>query len=324
MIDALREVEGAYSLVALTTTRMIGVPRPAGHAPAGAGPARRRDGAVASETCALDVVGAEFVRDVEPGEIVVIDATGVRSLGRSARPRAASASSSTSTSPAPTAIVEGSSVYEVRKRIGAELAREVPVDADVVMPVPDSGVPAAIGYAQAVRHPVRARHHPQPLRRPHLHRADRQIRNLGVKLKHNANRALLEGKRVVLVDDFIVRGTTSTKIVRHGARRGRQEVHMRIACPPTTHCCFYGVDTPGAQPSCWRRALDRGDGEFIDVDSLAFISIDGLYRAIGKPGRDKARPQYCDACFTGDYPTRLSDIEGDLGGLQLSPPAQDA
>ena len=218
----------------------------------------------------------------------------------------------------PDSVVEGMGVYDVRKRIGAELARESGVPADVVVPVPDSGVPAAIGYAQEsgldFELGIIRNHY---VGRTFIEPTD-HIRNLGVKLKHNANRVTLAGKRVVLVDDSIVRGTTSTKIVGMVRAAGATEVHMRIASPPTTHSCFYGVDTPERSKLLAANHSVDEMARLIGVDSLAFLSIDGLYRAVGEARRDKAQPQYCDACFSGDYPTRLADIEGELGGEQLS------
>ena len=209
----------------------------------------------------------------------------------------------------PDSIAAGQSVYSIRKAIGAELARETPVEADYIIPVPDSGVPAAIGYAQESGIPfelgiIRSHY----VGRTFIQPAD-NIRHLGVKLKHNANRALLQGKRIVLIDDSIVRGTTSVKIVQMMRDAGASEVHMRIASPPTRHSCFYGVDTPErAKLLAARMSVDEM-AKFINADSLAFVSVDGMYRALGEPGRIAGRPSHCDACFTGDYPTSLTDHE---------------
>ena len=323
VVDALREVEGAWSLVGLFNDCILGGRDPLGVRPLVLG---QLDGAwfLASETCALDILGAEFVRDVEPGEIVVIDRHGVQSL----RPFAPEPNRFCIFEyvyfARPDSVVEGKGVYEVRKRIGAELARESGVPADVVVPVPDSGVPAAIGYAQesglGFELGIIRNHY---VGRTFIEPTD-HIRNLGVKLKHNANRVTLAGKRVILVDDSIVRGTTSTKIVGMVRAAGASEVHMRIASPPTTHSCFYGVDTPERSKLLAARHSVEEMAAIIGVDSLAFLSIDGLYRAVGEARRDMGLPQYCDACFTGDYPTRLSDIEGELGGGQLSFMLEDA
>jgi amidophosphoribosyltransferase len=208
----------------------------------------------------------------------------------------------------PDSVMEGTSVYSVRKRIGVELAGESHIPADVIVPVPDSGVPAAMGYAQESGVPFELgiiRNH--YVGRTFIEPTD-TIRNLGVKLKHSANRAVIEGKRVVLVDDSIVRGTTSRKIVEMVRQAGAAEVHMRISSPPTTHSCFYGIDTP--ERGKLLAATHEVDemAKLIGADTLAFISIDGLYRALGKPGRGAPQPHYCDACFTGDYPIPLPDM----------------
>ena len=308
LVDALTQVEGAYSLIALTAGALIGVRDPHGVRPLALG--RLRDAIIlASESCALDIIGAEFVRDVEPGELVVIDENGIHSL-RPFRPvQRRFCIFEYIYFARPDSVVEGTSVYEARKRIGAELARESAIDADVVIPVPDSGVPAAIGFAAEARIPFELgiiRNH--YVGRTFIEPTD-QIRHLGVKLKHNANRAYIEGKRVVLVDDSIVRGTTSTKIVEMVREAGAREVHMRIASPPTTHSCFYGVDTPERSKLLAATHDIEAMRVFIKADTLAFVSIDGLYRAMGFRGRNNAQPQFCDACFSGDYPIALTDVE---------------
>ena len=323
VVDALREVEGAWSLVGLFDDCILGGRDPLGVRPLVLG---ELDGSyvLASETCALDIMGAEFVRDVEPGEIVVIDGDGIRSLRPFASEPRRFCIFEYVYFARPDSVVEGKGVYEIRKRIGAELARESAVPADVVVPVPDSGVPAAIGYAQELglgfELGIIRNHY---VGRTFIEPTD-HIRNLGVKLKHNANRVTLAGKRVILVDDSIVRGTTSTKIVGMVRAAGAIEVHMRIASPPTTHSCFYGVDTPERSKLLAANHSVEEMAAIIGVDSLAFLSIDGLYRAVGEARRDQAQPQYCDACFSGDYPTRLADIEGELGGKQLSFMLEDA
>jgi amidophosphoribosyltransferase len=218
----------------------------------------------------------------------------------------------------PDSAVEGQNVYEVRKRIGAELAREAPAPADIVIPVPDSGVPAAIGYAQAASLPFELgliRNH--YVGRTFIEPSDR-IRHLGVRLKHNANRSTVAGRRVVLVDDSIVRGTTSTKIVAMIRNAGATEVHMRVASPPTIHSCFYGVDTPERSQLLAAQNDLESMARIIGVDSLGFLSLDGMYRAVGGAPRDAAQPQYCDACFSGDYPTLLEDLGRGGGADQLS------
>jgi len=324
LIDALHQVVGAYSLIALTDRALIGVRDPLGVRPLVLG---HVDGThiLASETCALDIIGAEFVRDVAPGEMVVIDADGVRAL-KPFRPLPRRFCIFEYVYFArPDSIVEGWDVYEARKRIGGELARESGVAADIVVPVPDSGVPAAIGYAAEAGLPFELgiiRNH--YVGRTFIEPTD-QIRHLGVKLKHNASSGVLAGRRVVLVDDSIVRGTTSTKIVEMVRAAGAAEVHMRVASPPTAHSCFYGVDTPARETLLAARHDVAGMAAHIGVDSLAFLSLDGLYRAVGAAaGRDPAAPSYCDACFSGDYPIALVDHDGGSEGRQLSLLAESA
>jgi amidophosphoribosyltransferase len=318
LIQALHQVEGAYSIVAISQDTVMGVRDPLGVRPLVLG---RLDDAwvLASETCAFDIIGAEYVREVEPGELVVFDQNGLRSIKPFAKQRQQRFCIFEFIYFArPDSLMEGTSVYEARKRIGAELARENPVPADVVIPVPDSGLPAAIGYAAEASIPFELgiiRNH--YVGRTFIEPAD-HIRHLGVKLKHNANRAKIQGQRVILVDDSIVRGTTSKKIVEMVRNAGAQEVHMRISSPPTTHSCFYGIDTPQREKLLAYQYDVDGMARFIGVDSLAFVSINGLYRAMGVPTRDPTQPQFCDACFTGDYPTRLTDVDGGGTGRQLS------
>jgi len=317
LIDAMRQLEGAYSLVAITRQKLIGMRDPHGVRPLVMG---RLGGAMilASETCALDIIGAEVVRDVEPGEIVVIDRDGLRSIKPFTRAPRRFCIFEYIYFARPDSTMEGLNVYEVRKRIGAELAHESPVDADYVVAVPDSGVPAAIGYAEESGIPFELgiiRNH--YVGRTFIEPSDR-IRHLGVKLKHNANAARLKGKRVILVDDSIVRGTTSVKIVEMVRAAGAAEVHMRISSPPTSHSCFYGIDTPEREQLLAARLDIEGMVRHIGVDSLAYLTMDGLYRAVGEPGRDDLAPQYCDACFSGDYPIRLTDHDEHPVPEQLS------
>ncbi len=317
VIDVMGQIEGAYSLVLLSKKKVIGVRDPLGVRPLVLG---LLDGKhiLASESCALDIIGADFVRDIEPGEIVIIDDDGIQShtpFGK--RPKRFCVFEYIYFA-RPDSLVDGVSVYEARKRIGRELAKESPVDADLVVPVPDSGVPAAMGYAHESDLPFELgiiRNH--YVGRTFIEPAD-HIRHLGVKLKHNPNRRLLDGKRVILVDDSIVRGTTSKKIVEMVRDAGALEVHMRISSPPTTHSCFYGIDTPDRDKLLAAQHDVEEMARIIGVDSLAFISLDGLYRAMGESGRNTSQPQYCDACFTGDYPTALTDHEDGSISLQLS------
>ncbi|MBV8457706.1 MAG: amidophosphoribosyltransferase, partial [Acetobacteraceae bacterium] len=297
LIDALKQAVGAYSLVALSNEALMGVRDPLGVRPLILGRIGKEGTSgwvLASETCALDIVGAEFIRDVEPGEIVIINDQGVRSIKPFGKARERFCVFEYIYFARPDSVMEGTPVYEARKRIGAELARESGVPADIVVPVPDSGVPAAMGYAAESDIPfelgiIRNHYIGRTFIEPTEH-----IRNLGVKLKHSANRATLEGRRVVLVDDSIVRGTTSRKIVEMVRQAGAREVHMRISSPPTTHSCFYGIDTPERGKLLAACFSEQQMAEQICVDSLAFVSIDGLYRALGKHGRDPDRPHYCD------------------------------
>jgi amidophosphoribosyltransferase len=312
MKDALRRVEGAYSVVAMTRTKLIGVRDPLGVRPLvlgrlGAG--ERPGWVLSSETCALDIIGAEFVREVEPGEMVVITAEeGVRSTRPFEQRAPRFCIFEHVYFSRPDSILGGRSVYETRAQIGVELAREAPVEADLVCPVPDSGTPAAIGFARESGIPygmgiIRNQYVGRTFIEP-----TEQIRNMGVRLKLNVNRALIRGKRVVLVDDSVVRGTTSRKIKEMVLDAGAAEVHFRIASPPTAWPCFYGVDTPQREKLLAASMSEEEMRAHLEVDSLRFISLDGLYRAVGEAGgRDPARPQYCDACFSGDYPVAPSD-----------------
>ncbi len=320
LIDALKQVVGAYSLVALSNEALMGVRDPLGVRPlilGRIGNSGTGGWVLASETCALDIVGAEFVRDVEPGEIVIIDDRGVRSIKPFGAAKSRFCVFEYIYFARPNSVMEGTPVYHARKNIGAELARESHVDADLIVPVPDSGVPAAMGYSVESGIPFELgiiRNH--YVGRTFIEPTD-SIRNLGVKLKHSANRAAIEGKRVVLVDDSIVRGTTSRKIVEMVRAAGAAEVHMRISSPPTTHSCFYGIDTPERSKLLAARHSVGEMARLIGADSLAFISLDGLYRALGQKGRDAVRPHFCDACFTGEYPIALDDMS-DNTDRQLS------
>ena len=316
-IDALRALEGAYALVALTNRKLIGARDPLGIRPLILG---ELNGAhiLCSETCALDIIGARFVREVENGEVVVISDDGVESLRPFPRQPARPCIFEYIYFSRPDSMLGGRSVYEVRKALGMELAKESPVAADVVVPIPDSGVPAALGFAQATGIPFEL----GIIRNHYVGRTfiepTQTIRSLGVRLKHNANRAVVSGKRVVLVDDSIVRGTTSVKIVQMMYEAGAREVHMRISSPPIKHPDFYGIDTPEQKSLlAATHTLDEMRA-YIGVASLAFLSVDGVYRSAGYERRDPRRPQFTDHCFTGDYPTPLTDLTGERGKQQLS------
>ena len=309
MKDALRRVEGAFSVVAMTRTKLIGVRDPLGVRPLVLG--QIGDGWVlSSETCALDIIGADFIREIEPGEMVVISqAEGLQSFHPFERVKPRFCIFEHVYFSRPDSILGGRSVYETRRQIGVELAREAPVDADLVCPVPDSGTPAAIGYSQESGIPyamgiIRNQYMGRTFIEP-----TEQIRNMGVRLKLNVNRALIKGKRVILVDDSVVRGTTSMKIKDMILDAGAAEVHFRIASPPTAWPCFYGVDTPERDKLLASHMTEDEMREHIGVDSLKFISLDGLYRAVGEAkGRNANSPQYCDACFSGEYPVVPADM----------------
>src|SRR5947207_7478536 len=305
-VEGRRQLEGAYSFIGLTNKKLIGARDPLGIRPLVIGRLDRCP-ILASEICALDIIGAKYVRDVENGEVVVFDDDGVHSHWPfpSMPPR-----------PCifefiyfarPDSIVDGRSVYEVRKTMGAQLAREAPAAADVVIPVPDSGVPASIGYSQSSGIPYEL----GIIRNHYVGRTfiepSQTIRELGVRLKHSANRAVVSGKRIVLIDDSLVRGTTSVKIVRMMRDAGASEVHFRIASPPITHPDYYGIDTPEREKLLAASHDVEGMRQFIGADTLAFLSVDGIYRAMGFERRDALRPQFTDHCFTGEYPTSLTD-----------------
>ncbi|MCA1335367.1 amidophosphoribosyltransferase [Pseudooceanicola marinus] len=308
MEDALRRVEGAFSVIAMTRTKLIGVRDPLGVRPLVLG--RVGDAyCLSSETCALDIIGAELVREVAPGEMVIITEDGRVESRMPFRPQPSKFCIFEHVYfSRPDSIIGGRSVYETRRQIGVELAREAPVEADLVCPVPDSGTPAAIGFSQESGIPyamgiIRNQYMGRTFIEP-----TEQIRNMGVRLKLNVNRALIKGKRVILVDDSVVRGTTSRKIKEMILDAGAAEVHFRIASPPTAWPCFYGVDTPEREKLLAATMSEEEMRDHLQVDSLKFISLDGLYRAAGEAaGRDNSCPQYCDACFSGEYPVAPSD-----------------
>ncbi|MFG1400598.1 amidophosphoribosyltransferase [Xanthobacter sediminis] len=316
-IDAIQRLEGAYSLVALTNKKLIGARDPLGIRPLVLG---TLDGSpiLASETCALDIIGARYVRDVENGEVIVIDEDGLQSYKPFPEVPARPCIFEYIYFARPDSVVGGRSVYQVRKTFGRVLAEEAPANADVIVPVPDSGVPAAIGFSQhsgipyelgIIRNHYVGRTFIQPTQ---------SIRDQGVRMKHSANRSVVEGKSIVLVDDSLVRGTTSVKIVQMMRDAGAKEVHFRIASPPITHPDYYGIDTPDRDKLLAATHDLEGMRRYIGADSLAFLTVNGVYRAMGYEGRDPVRPQFTDHCFTGDYPTPLTDRAGAVGAQQLS------
>jgi amidophosphoribosyltransferase len=307
-IDALSQIEGGYALVALTNKKLIGVRDPLGIRPLVLGDLNGKP-VFASETRALSMVGAKFVRDVEHGEMVVVSHDGVESVRPFPAAKARPCAFEYVYFAMPDSVVNGRSVYEVRKRMGERLAMESGVPADVVVPVPDSGVPAALGYAQAsgipyemgiIRNHYVGRTFIQPTQ---------DARELSVRMKLSPNHAVLAGKRVMLIDDSIVRGTNSVRVVRMVREAGAAEVHLRSASPPIKWPDFYGIDMPDRdQLLAAHRSLEEM-ARMLEVDSLGFLSVDGLYWALGAGPRDPACPQFTDHYFTGDYPTRLLDRE---------------
>lgn len=308
LVDALRLVEGAYSLIVMTPNQMIACRDPLGIRPLVMG--KMGEATVfASETVAFDVVGAEFIREVEPGEVITVDHEGtIKASHPFGKHQPRPCIFEYVYFSRPDSYFAGRAVYPTRKAIGEQLALESPCDVDLVVPVPDSGVPAAIGFAQASGIPfelgiIRSHY----VGRTFIQPSD-GARYSGVKRKHNANRGVVDGKRIVLIDDSIVRGTTSLKIVEMMREAGASEVHFRVAAPPFKNGCYYGVDVPEREKLLAARMQLEEMCSHIKADSLAFISIDGLYRAVGSQARRKSAPQFCDACFTGEYPTALTDL----------------
>jgi amidophosphoribosyltransferase len=308
-MDALRHIEGGFAIVALTKDMLIGARDPLGIRPLVIGKLGESY-VLASETCALDMIGAHFVRDVEHGEVVQIDADGLKSYKPMDQKSARPCLFEYIYFARPDSVVNGQSIYAVRKAMGRQLAIEHPADADIVVPVPDSGVPAALGFAEQsglpfdlgiIRNHYVGRTFIQPTQ---------GIRDLGVRKKHAPNRIVLEGKRVILIDDSIVRGTTSVKIVRMVRAAGAKEVHLRSASPPIMWPDFYGIDMPDREKLLAANHTLAEMREKLECDSLGFLSVDGLYKAMGHNGRNPDSPQFTDHYFTGEYPTRLTDREG--------------
>ncbi|MDQ6977331.1 MAG: amidophosphoribosyltransferase [Ghiorsea sp.] len=302
LTDAVRQLEGGFSVLLMTETRLFGVRDLNGIRPLVLG---KLDGSwvMASETCAFDLVGADFVRDVKAGELVVIDPDGtLRSYFPFENPAIKFCVFEYVYFARPDSTLEGINVYQARHNIGVELAKESYVDADMVIPVPDSGVPPAMGFALEAGIPFQM----GLIRNHYVGRTfiepKQSIRNFGVKLKLNPNRDMIAGKRVILVDDSIVRGTTSRKIVEMVRAAGATEIHMRISSPPTKHSCFYGINTPTSEELMANQMNLDEMCKAIGADSLAFVSNDGLFKAVGKP-----RDQHCDACFSGDYPVPINE-----------------
>jgi amidophosphoribosyltransferase len=310
IIDAVSQVQGAFSLAMMTRDRLIAVRDPHGFRPLALG--RLGDAyVVCSETCAMDLIGATYVRDIEPGEILIVSESGLRSVKPFAPAHVSQCVFEHVYFSRPDSYVFGMSVNEVRTNLGRILAREQFVPADVVVPVPDSGVCAAMGYADESRIPLRM----GLIRNHYVGRTFIQpqssIRHFGVKVKLNPVRSILDGKRVVLVDDSIVRGTTSRKIVKMVRAAGATEVHVRISCPPTISPCFYGVDTPSRSELIAATHTLEEITKYLDADSVGYLSLDGLLSAVGRE-----RDSYCTSCYTGHYPVSFPHDEATY--LQLA------
>ncbi len=318
LVDALMQISGAWSLVVLTNKKLIGARDPFGIRPLVLG---ELDGAkiLASETCALDIINAKFIREIEPGEIIIITEDGEESIKPFPNARLRPCIFEYIYFSRPDSMLDGKSVYECRKSFGKNLAKECPANADIVVPVPDSGVPAALGYSEESKIPFEL----SIIRNHYVGRTfilpTQSNRQSSVKLKHNPDRGSIKGKRIVLIDDSIVRGTTSVKIVELMREAGASEIHMRIACPPIVYPDFYGIDTPETeQLLASNKSLDEMC-KYIGADSLGFLSLDGLYKSMGyNKGRNNDNPEYTDHCFTGDYPTNLSDYKSEKIQEQLS------
>ena len=317
IIDALFQVQGAYALVILTNKKLIGVRDPYGIRPLVLGDLNGAP-VLASETCALDIIGAKYVRDVENGEIVVISESGIDSIKPFPAVDERPCIFERIYFSRPDSIVDGKTVYVYRKNLGEQLATENNIKADVVIPVPDSGVPAALGFSQKSNIPFEL----GIIRNHYVGRTfiepTQNIRQFGVKLKHSANRSYIENKKVILIDDSIVRGTTARKIVKMIYDAGATEVHFGISCPPITHPDFYGIDTPDYDELLASRSTIEEMRDSIGATSLFFLSLDGTYKAMGQDKRDNINPQFTDHCFTGEYPTQLLDHEQGTTSKQYS------
>ena len=318
LVDALMQIEGAYSLVILTNKKLIGARDPFGIRPLVLG---KLDGAyiLCSETCALDIISAEFIREIEPGEVIIITEDGVESINPFVKTQSRPDLFEYIYFSRPDSVLDGKSVYDCRKSFGKMLAKEFPTEADIVVPVPDSGVPAALGFSEESKIPFELaiiRNH--YVGRTFIH-PTQSTRHSTVKMKHNPNKSSVMGKKIILIDDSIVRGTTSVKIVQLMRDAGAKEVHLRIACPPIMFPDFYGIDTPETEQLLAANHNVDAMCSFIGADSLGFLSLDGLYKAMGFPdGRDDLNPQFTDHCFTGDYPTDLKDYRDENLQEQLS------
>ena len=318
IVDALFKIQGGYALAILTDKKLIGVRDPFGIRPLIIGKLDKSY-VLASETCALDIIGAKFVREINNGEIVVITKNGIESLKPFPKIKERPCIFEYIYFSRPDSIINNISVYEYRKRLGAELAKESKIKADLIVPVPDSGVPAAIGYSEEVKKSVEL----GIIRNHYVGRTfiepTQQIRSLGVKLKHNVNKSLVKNKSVILIDDSLVRGTTSVKIIKMLYEAGAKEVHLKISSPPIKYPDYYGIDTPNKDELLASRLDLEGMQKFTKAKTLQFLSIEGLYKSMGHEKRNSLYPQFTDHCFTGDYPIKPIDAnDPDLKNNEIS------
>ena len=307
LVDALFQIQGGYALVLMTNKKLIGVRDPLGIRPLVIG--KLKDSFIfASETCALDIVGASYVREVENGEIVVIENKVIKSIKPFPKQKSRPCIFEFIYFARPDSIIKGKCAYEFRKRFGEELAKESDVDADIIVPVPDSGVPAALGYSQYTKKDFEL----GLIRNHYVGRTfiepSQNIRQFGVKLKHSVNRSCIQNKKVILIDDSIVRGTTANKIVKMVYEAGAKEVHLGISCPPIMHPDFYGIDTPNYNELIASQSDLSEMTKLVGAKSLFFLSLAGTYKAMGCDKRNPKTPQFTDHCFTGEYPIDVSEI----------------
>tara|TARA_Y100000590_G_scaffold412420_1_gene507378 strand:+ start:42 stop:1475 length:1434 start_codon:yes stop_codon:yes gene_type:complete len=307
IIDALFKIQGGYALTLLTDKKLIGIRDPFGIRPLVIGKLNKSY-VLASETCAFDIIGAKFIREIENGEIVIITENGLESIKPFPKVKERPCIFEYIYFSRPDSIINSISVYEYRKRLGAELAKESSIKADLIIPVPDSGVPAAIGYSEEIKKNVEL----GIIRNHYVGRTfiepTQQIRSLGVKLKHNVNKTLIKDKSLILIDDSLVRGTTSVKIIKMLYEAGAKEVHLKIASPPIKYPDYYGIDTPDKGELLASKFDLEGMQKFTKAKTLQFLSLEGLYKSMGYEKRNSAYPQFTDHCFTGEYPIKPIDV----------------
>ena len=318
IVDTLFKIQGGYALTILTNKNLIGIRDPFGIRPLVVGKLNNSY-VLASETCALDIIGAKFLRDVENGEIVIIDNCGIKSIKPFPKIKERPCIFEYIYFSRPDSMIKNVSVYEYRKKLGVTLAKESNVTADLIVPVPDSGVPAAIGYASEINKNIEL----GIIRNHYVGRTfiepTQEIRSLGVKLKHSINKTLIKNKSLILIDDSLVRGTTAVKILKMLFEFGAKEVHLKIASPPIKYPDYYGVDTPSKDQLLASKFDLEGMRKFINATTLQFLSIEGLYNSMGYKKRNASYPQFTDHCFTGEYPVAPVDAsESNFENEQLS------